>query len=158
MARFTVHMPPDQAGDAAAVSARFVPLSRPLLALLAPPLFLALRGLWFWLAFYALYVALCLSLVATHFAPASLPLLLLGNLLLYLEGNELVRDRLDRSGWRLAGIVSGGNAREAEFAFFAAEARPMTAAPVATLPQRPTGAVVAQPMRPAAGGIGIFDA
>jgi Protein of unknown function (DUF2628) len=113
MAIYTVYLPPD--GDAA--DARFIRDGANIVALIVPAIWLIWQRLWLWLL---LYIALSIAVgLAGRLVGASAVLLgILPGLYLLLEGNELVRARLERSGWKLGGVVEASSRSDAELRFF----------------------------------------
>jgi Protein of unknown function (DUF2628) len=113
MAIYTVYMPPDGDTD----EARFIRDGANLAALVIPAIWLIWQRLWLWLLFYvvlALAIGLAWRLVGAGIAF----LAILPGVYLLLEGNELVRARLERFGWQLAAIVEAPNRADAELRFF----------------------------------------
>ncbi|GIK82777.1 MAG: hypothetical protein BroJett024_38820 [Alphaproteobacteria bacterium] len=120
MATFTVHLPPDGgAGSDRAQEARFISEAPSLLALVFPALWLLFNRLWYGLLLYLLIAAALAVLSRTLMSAAPAVLSLLPALYLFLEGRQLVRARLERAGWRLAGVVEAGDVDEAEARWFA---------------------------------------
>ena len=60
----------------------------------------------------------------------SAPMGLLGSLpglYLFLEGRQLLRGRLERAGWRFAGVVEADSAHEADLRYFSSRTEPAIA-------------------------------
>jgi Protein of unknown function (DUF2628) len=116
MAIYTVHLPPD--GDAD--KARFLREGGNILALIVPAIWLIWQRLWLWLLLY-IALSIAIGLAGRLAGSGALFLGILPGLYLFLEGNELVRARLERVGWNLAGVVEASNRADAELRFFDAE-------------------------------------
>lgn len=98
-------------------------------ALVAAPVWLAWHRLWFALAIYLLIGVLVLALLFTPYWPAALLLAGFPALYLFLEGNQLRRQALERSGASILAIIDAPNA-EVALARFADEFAPQTTPPV----------------------------
>ena len=149
MATYTVHLPPAGQPERTALErVRFIKDAGSLPALVFPALWLLFQRLWYGLVVYLL-IALCFAILSRVVGNQALNLLsILPAIYLFLEGGELVRARLVRSGWRFAGVVEAGSLAEAEERWFKAHPpaeRPAPAAApawsVATVPAAgPSGA------------------
>lgn len=118
MAIYSAYMPGGVGRSEANERVRFVSDSKAPLALVFPPFWLAWNRLWMELMIY-LVLALAIALLAV-WNPVT-PVLYLSaipGLFLLFEGNELVRRKLERSGWRFAGVVDAMNTEEAEIRYF----------------------------------------
>jgi len=152
MTTYTVHLPPNMA-KAASQDARMIADAPALLALVFPALWLLWHRLWFALIAY-LMIAGIVSLIARLLGVDALDgLMLLPGLYLFLEGRQLLRARLERKGWRLAGVVEAANAEEADIRWFSGETE-------AAAPPKPPVIASASPVPPPTTGtepsIGIF--
>lgn len=117
MAIYSVYLPPERSGKNAAENLRLLRDAKAPLALIFPPLWLIWHRLWVELAVY-FAVAMAISLLAAWKPlPPVLYLSALPGLYFLLEGNELIRRKLERQGWRFAGVVNGDNHDEAEIRF-----------------------------------------
>ena len=88
-------------------------------ALIVPPIWLAMKRLWWLLAFYALYWVFCMALLATPLA-LTVPFIIgLPGLYLMLEGWELVRRRLELESLTLLDLVDASGEQEAIGRFLA---------------------------------------
>ncbi len=87
------------------------------LALIFPPFWLAWHRLWLELLVYAVVAIGIAMLAAWKPLPPVFYLSAIPGLYLLLEGNELIRRKLERKGWRFAGVVDGANQEEAEIRF-----------------------------------------
>ena len=115
MTIYTVHLPP---AEADIERARFVPERPSVLALAFPAIWLLWHRLWYAFAVYVLIAAI-VSVLARWTGSMPIGLLaVLPGLYLFLEGRQLLRGRLERAGWRFAGVVEAGNAEEADLLFF----------------------------------------
>ena len=82
-------------------------------ALVAPPIWLIIRRLWWPLAYYILFVFFTMAVSATSFAAISIVLSWLPGIYLLLEGRELYRRKLQDGGRELVGIVNADDEEEA---------------------------------------------
>lgn len=83
-------------------------------ALLAPPFWLAFNKLWLELLAYVVVMSLFLFIAYQLQNGFAFLLTGLPGLFLWLEGNQLVRAKLDRSGWQLSSVVEAGDFESAE--------------------------------------------
>ena len=105
-------------------SLKAVPEGLSMGALIVPPIWLAMKRLWWPLAFYALYWVFCMALLATPLALA-VPLVIgLPGIYLMLEGWELVRRKLELDGMTLLDLVDASGEQEAIGRFLAIEPKP----------------------------------
>lgn len=117
MAIYTVHMPPNEDAE----KARFVREGVNIFALVISFLWLLWHRLWIAMLAYVAFI-LAVGLASRPFgAIAAGFLFLLPGIYLLVEGNELLRKRLARSGWRLAGVVQADSLADAELRFFGSE-------------------------------------
>jgi len=114
MAIYTAYMPPS--GDATKL--RLIADRASLLALVAPVLFLLWHRLWFALAVYAMLAAALVLFGRIAGETTAGFLSVLPGFFLFLQGRDLVMQRLERAGWREVGLVSASSAREAEIRYF----------------------------------------
>ncbi|MEC9342663.1 MAG: DUF2628 domain-containing protein [Pseudomonadota bacterium] len=123
MTSYTVHLPPQTgSGRLPGEDARFIPERPAVLALVFPALWLLLHRLWYALALYLVAVA-AISIVTQWSGSDILGLLsVLPGFYLLLEGRQLLRGRLERLGWRLAGVVEADTPEDAEWRYFSANA------------------------------------
>ncbi|MEM1038149.1 MAG: DUF2628 domain-containing protein [Pseudomonadota bacterium] len=107
-------------------------------ALILPPFWLAWHRLWGALTIYAAITLVLLSLLGTGFFTITLFLGGLPGLYLLLEGNNLRRDALGRSGWKTIDVLEAANETEAITRFLArwTETGPQTSVP--TQPYSPS--------------------
>lgn len=119
MTTYTIHIPPvDSGGETDAERIRFVPERPSLLALIFPAIWLLWHRLWYAFAVYILIAAM--AAVLSRWT-GSTPVALLGSLpglYLFLEGRQLLRGRLERAGWRFAGVVEADSLQEADLRYF----------------------------------------
>ena len=96
---------------------RLVSDRKAIMALIAPPLWLIWHRLWLELTVY-LSVWMMIGLLSTWQPSAALFYLsTLPGLYLLLEGNELIRRKLERNGWEFVGVYNGESFEEAELRF-----------------------------------------
>ncbi len=101
----TIHIKPEAVGEERWVTARAVPEARAKWALIVPPLWLAKHRLVFELAIYVMISIAVVVGFYTSFALAALALAGLPSIYLYLEGNQLRRNALQRRGYRMVDLV-----------------------------------------------------
>ena len=110
MAVYEVYIPPaDRAGGEPAHNARYVADRASVLALIFPFVWLLWHRLWFWLAAYVLVAFFLSALGTTSLAVIGAALTFLPGLYIYLEGPNMIADKLELQGWRLAGLVEAVN-------------------------------------------------
>ena len=119
---FTVHEPPEPAGDRLdrAESLRFVKDGFTWSAALFAPIWLIVRQLWWPLLAYVVIIALfeVIRLVGIV-DPGWITLMNIGlHVLIGFEAGTLRRWSLERNGWRTLGSVTGRTAAECERRFF----------------------------------------
>lgn len=137
MNTYSVYLPPNSNDEQEISDAKFLVDGNSLLAIFAPPIWLAWHRLWWGLA---VYVAIIAALTMMYFTPlreAGLYLSVIPGIFLMLEGNELVRQRHERRGWHYLGLVQGQNLEDAETRFFETQLLADTAAdsPILQSPQ-----------------------
>ena len=128
-----------------------------LFALVLPPVFLVWNRLWLPLAVYLCVELLFLILARTSIGSISALLSLLPGLFLFVHGRELVRNRLERQGWREIAVVSGDTEADAEIRLFHTGEAPAAASEnsaVAAIGPKPAAAIL--PSRPGPRPLGIF--
>ena len=83
-------------------------------ALIAPPIWLTINRLW--LELFGYFVIMCLFFAIAYKLQSGVALLLTGlpGIYLWLEGNQLLRAKLERGGWKLTDLVEGGDFESAE--------------------------------------------
>ena len=118
MTTYTVHLPPQGGASGELERARFVPERSSLLALVVPIVWLLWHRLWYALAVYLLIGGIASVLASWTQSPPIGLLATLPGLYLFLEGRQLLRGRLERQGWRFAGVVEADNAEEADLRYF----------------------------------------
>ena len=126
-------------------------------ALALPPVFLAWNRLWLALAAYLCIEVLFVILARTGSSSLSAVLSFLPGLFLFVHGRELVRNRLERQGWREIAVVSGDTEADAEIRFFNAGEAPAAApenSAIAEIDPKPVAAIL--PSRPGPRPLGIF--
>jgi hypothetical protein len=114
MALYSTYLPPD--GDAG--KALFLRDGLSLFGLVLPPLFLAWNRLWLALAVYVAFEVSLAALAHSGAAEVSAMLAILSGLFLFVHGNELKRNRLERLGWRDLGAQIADSEEEAELRHF----------------------------------------
>jgi hypothetical protein len=138
MTIYNVLAPPSVAGSAGPDAETFVFVKEGFCwpALFVAPIWLLWRRLWLVFVLY-LAAAIGVALLADTLArPLTGVIVVLFAFLVAMEANNLRRWTLERRGYRLLGVVSGGNAREAELRFFASWQAP-AAEPAKIAPSRP---------------------
>lgn len=117
MTSYSVYLKPETVSQTLDDEFRLVPDTKATLALLFPPFWLAWHRLWLpLLAYFVVMVAILLLAISSPSVAVSYLSILPGFYLL-LEGHELVRNKLENTGWRYAGIVDAENREEAEIRF-----------------------------------------
>jgi hypothetical protein len=114
MTVYSIYLPPEESSQHAASDFRLVPDSKSPWALIMPVAWLAYHRLWLALLAYLVFSALVLLFLSWTPHLAWLYLSALPGLYLLLEGQELVSARLERLGWRFAGIVEAQSVEDAE--------------------------------------------
>ena len=117
---YTIHLKPIRSGSTASPveEARFegmlaIPEARANWALIAPPLWLAFHALWWELVVYLMVLTGLGLLLATSFWPVALFLGGLPGIYLWLEGNQLRRQKADRNGYTFVDLVEASSAQSA---------------------------------------------
>ncbi|MEP0943972.1 MAG: DUF2628 domain-containing protein [Rhizobiaceae bacterium] len=82
-------------------------------ALIAPPVWLAVHRLWWWLATYALFVMLTMAISTTSYVLVAMVLSWLPGVYLLLEGRELYRRKLEERGMELVVLINADSEDEA---------------------------------------------
>lgn len=118
MKAFTVHMPPDLAGDAAAERAAFVKDGFCWPALFIPLLWLLWHRLWLVLIAYLVAVTAIGAVQIIAGEGAATIILIAFALYFAAEANNARRWSLRRRGWTRAGEAFGRNRDEAEIRYF----------------------------------------
>ena len=114
MTIYTVHLPADGASE----KARMTSEAPALLALVFPAFWLLWHRLWFALVVYLLLAAI-FSLAAEWTGSVALGVVaFLPGIFLFFEGRQLLRARLERKGWRFAGVVDAGSVETADLRYF----------------------------------------
>lgn len=118
MKAFTVHMPPDLSGDAAAERAAFIKDGFCWPALFIPLLWLLWRRLWLVLIAYLLAVS-AIGAVQTIAGEGAATIILIAFAFFFAaEANNARRWSLRRRGWTQAGEAFGRDHGEAEIRYF----------------------------------------
>jgi len=123
MKAFTVHMPPDLSGDAAAERAAFVKDGFCWPALFIPLLWLLWRRLWLVLIAYLIAVTAIGALQIVAGEGAATVILIAFAFFFAAEANNTRRWSLRRRGWTQAGEAFGRNRAEAEISYFTGRER-----------------------------------
>lgn len=117
MAIYSAYLPPQGDTSDPLMNFRLVSDAKAPYALIFPPIWLAFNRLWLPLGVYSV-IALAIAMIAIAFpVTPALYLSFLPGLYLLLEGNALIAARLERIGWRFAGVVDGATKEEAEIRF-----------------------------------------
>ncbi len=122
MAIYSAYLPPnssasDDNGTHASDTFKLVSDAKAPLALVFPPFWLIWHRLWLELLLYVVFAIAVAMLAAWKPSPPILYLSALPGLFLLLEGNAMVARKLERKGWRFAGIVDGETLEDAEIRF-----------------------------------------
>ena len=123
MKAFTVHMPPDLSGDAAAERAAFVKDGFCWPALFIPLLWLLWRRLWLVLIAYLIAVTVIGAMQIVAGEGAATVILIAFAFFFAAEANNTRRWSLRRRGWTQAGEAFGRNRAEAEISYFTGRER-----------------------------------
>lgn len=115
MATYTIHVPPVAMGSE---KDRFIRDGVSLTALVVPAIWLLWHRLWFAFAAYCLIVVAITSYSMLASDPSATVLSAIPGLLLFLEGNELRRRKLEHAGWEEAGLVRADTLEEAELRWY----------------------------------------
>lgn len=91
-------------------------------AIIFPLAWLIWHKMWIELGFYLVIAALVSGLLATVYAPAAMVLSGLPGVYLWLEGHNLRREKLRRSGYRLVDVIEAKDEKTA-FARFVSKAK-----------------------------------
>ena len=117
MAIYSAYVSPDAQMPGAARDFRLVSDRKAIMALIVPPLWLIWHRLWLELLIYLGIWAGIGMLASWQPGIAIAYLSALPGFYLLLEGNELIRRKLERDGWIFAGIFDADNSDEAELRF-----------------------------------------
>ena len=128
---FTIHVKPEALGDARSVTAVAIPETKAKWALLFPPIWLIWHKLYFEVALYSMIGVTVLILLFTPYAMAAIAVAGLPALSLYLEGNQIRRNALDRTGYKMVNVIDAPDEEMALAKHFDGE-------PVASQPVMPT--------------------
>ena len=119
MSIYTVHLPPESlvSGNERRERAVLIAEQNPLLALIFPLLWLLWYRLW-WAAMIYLMISIALIMALdTRYAMVATFLTFVPGIFIFLEGNQLRRDRLQRKGWSPDGVIEGENHETAEIRY-----------------------------------------
>ena len=97
---------------------RFVPDTKSIWALIAPPVWLIWHRLWLALLVYFCVATGIGMLAGLEPGPAAAYLSILPGLFLLLDGNQLIVNKLERDGWVYQGVVEANSKEDAETKFF----------------------------------------
>ncbi len=109
---YTVQIPPNESTRSEA--AIFIPEGSAPWALLAPPIWLAIKRLWWPLVFYMIVLFALFVALTTPFALWVLAISGIPGIYLLVEGHELVRRKLERQGWQLVDVIEASSPEIAE--------------------------------------------
>lgn len=119
MTTYNVYLPPIGSPEEPSDNFRLVADKKAPWALIIPIFWLLYHRLWLPLLGYAVITAAILLLLSYNQHPAIAYLSVLPGFYLLLEGQELVRGKLERMGWQYDGIVEGDDQEEAEIRYIA---------------------------------------
>jgi len=114
MALYSTYLPPD--GDAG--KAIFLRDGLSLFGLVLPPLFLAWNRLWLALAAYLAFQVVLAGLSRSGGSEVAAILAVLPGFFLLVHGQELLRNQLERKGWRDVGACVADTVEDAELRYF----------------------------------------
>lgn len=114
MTIYSAYLPGKSVSSSAVDEFRLVPDAKAPLALIFPPFWLAWHRLWLELLAYLVVIAGIILIGVWQPGPLISYLSLIPGLYLLLEGNEHIRYKLERDGWRYIGVVDAENREEAE--------------------------------------------
>ncbi|MFZ1814851.1 MAG: DUF2628 domain-containing protein [Rhizobiaceae bacterium] len=118
MASYLIHTQPVASSGPQHAPVRFVRDGASLLALVFPLVWLVWNRLWFALACYLIVVAALGSWSILANDPSATILSALPGLYFWLEGNNLIAEKLERQGWEQVAIVDASSLVEAEIRYF----------------------------------------
>lgn len=133
MAIYSAYLPPRENMENPAETFRLVSDAKAPLALIFPPFWLAWHRLWLPLMAYAVIMIAIGILAAAYPSTPVFYLSALPGLYLLLEGNSLIAGKLERQGWRFAGVVDAENREDAELRFLVQNEQAL----VASEPKKP---------------------
>ena len=117
MTIYAAYLPPENGKGNFVDSFQLVSDAKSPFALLFPPIWLAWHKLWLPLLVYGV-IAIAILLLAAWSPSAPIGwLAMLPGLFLMIEGNELLRRKLERNGWQFAGVIEAGTREDAEVRF-----------------------------------------
>ena len=151
MAIYSVYLPPENMSEPAADRFRLVSDSKSPMALIFPPFWLAWNRLWLELLAYAVVVLVIGLLAAWKPSTAVLYLSALPGLYLLLEGSALISGKLERAGWRFAGVVDADTREAAEIRFIVQNDNMFATPATPILPAVSRQAFASDHARPASG-------
>ena len=122
MAIYSAYIAPDGRSTDTQTDFKLVSDRKAVLALIFPPLWLIWHRLWLELLVYFCVWAVIAALASWQPGIAVAYLSALPGFYLLLEGNELIRRKLERDGWEFAGVYDAENPEEAELRFVVANA------------------------------------
>lgn len=141
MAIYTVHLP--ESGNPE--QARFIREGASFFALILPFIWLIWQRLWLALIAYIAVLGM-VSATAILAGEATAGFLsLVPALFLFVEGNQFIRRRLERSGWHFAGVVDASSAIDAEIRYFGQQNQSHRTKPADRQIELVTGAAVTAP-------------
>ena len=82
-----------------------IPEKKTFWGLVFGPIWLITKGLWWPLAYYVTAVVVIVAISMTSFEDATVPLLILPNLFLWLEGNQLLKNKLLESEYEFVDVI-----------------------------------------------------
>ncbi len=117
MTIYSAYLPPLSSDAKPADTFQLVADAKAPLALIFPPFWLAWHRLWLELLAYLVLITGIILIGVWQPDPLVSYLSILPGFYLLLEGNEHIRYKLERSGWRYTGIFEAENLEEAEMRF-----------------------------------------
>ncbi len=120
MTIFTIHTPPvgEDGSKDQHLDTVLIPEATSLAALVIPFFWLLWHRQWWAILFYVMISIAAILLLTTSIGIIVAMLTFIPGLYLFLEGNELRRKKLQRNGWRDAGVVEAPDLASAEYTYF----------------------------------------
>lgn len=118
MIAYNLYLPPAGQSDQDTSAIKFLADTNSWVAAFVPPLWLLWHRLWWALGVYFAYSLVIFLLALTSWVDTAVFLSALPGIYLFLEGNELIRQKYEAIGWTGAGVVHASNLEDAETRYF----------------------------------------